>query len=151
MAAQLPMQRRRRWKRPIIDGATTINARQSGLDQRCGQRQSFHYPAALLILIDAPLSSRLSRYNLFRAMASTGPGAMDKSEWASLGDPQIGIASPHFNKGVRGIPQERLPIRKIREVLRLKAGGFSKRRSRQALASARQLPWNASMQRAHMA
>src|SRR5262245_62657295 len=35
---------------------------------------------------------------------------------------------PPFNRGVRGMPQERLPMRKIREVLRLKAGGFSKRR-----------------------
>src|ERR1700730_1468679 len=33
-----------------------------------------------------------------------------------------------FSTGERGMPQERLPMRKIREVLRLKADGFSKRR-----------------------
>src|SRR5690348_5174955 len=35
---------------------------------------------------------------------------------------------PLFSTGVRGMPQERLSMRKIREVLRLKADGFSKRR-----------------------
>src|SRR5215471_5187506 len=35
---------------------------------------------------------------------------------------------PLLNRGERGMPQERLPMRKIREVLRLKADGFSKRR-----------------------
>src|SRR5215470_13210755 len=38
------------------------------------------------------------------------------------------MASTPFQQGVRGMPQERLPMRKIREVLRLKAGGLSKRR-----------------------
>jgi hypothetical protein len=33
-----------------------------------------------------------------------------------------------FQQRVRGMPQERLPMRKIREVLSLKAEGFSKRR-----------------------
>ena len=35
---------------------------------------------------------------------------------------------PPFSRGVRGMPQERLSMRKFREVLRLKADGFSKRR-----------------------
>ena len=47
---------------------------------------------------------------------------------APLGDPRIGMASPPFQQGGRGMPQERLLMRKIREVLRLKANGFSKRR-----------------------
>src|SRR5215467_2786956 len=46
---------------------------------------------------------------------------------APLGDPRIGMASLPFNRE-RGMPQERLPMRKIREVLRLKAEGLSKRR-----------------------
>src|SRR5215467_5142203 len=51
---------------------------------------------------------------------------------APLGDPRIGMASLPFNRE-RGMPQERLPMRKIREVLRLKAEGLSKRRSAASL------------------
>src|SRR5262245_2638102 len=47
---------------------------------------------------------------------------------APLGDPRIGNGLAPFSTGERGMPQDRLPMRKIREVLRLKADGFSKRR-----------------------
>ena len=46
------------------------------------------------------------------------------------------------------MPQERLPMRKIREVLRLKAQGLSKRQLAASLESARQLQWSVCIEHA---
>ena len=43
-----------------------------------------------------------------------------------MGDLRIGI--PRSFERERGMPKQRLPMRKVRDVLRLRAGGMSKRK-----------------------